>query len=271
MESGNIADRVAVTSVTYFRKESEVDLTRSKLALASVREANRLGYHVYLIDGGSYDGFLEQCEQEGADITLVSGASFSQRTRIGLKKGYDSLKDVVMRLEIEKTPLISQIEKMATPIINDEADLVVPHRGDLGSYPPAQRAAERFGDIWFKELTGIEEELDMWGGTRVWKRELTRYFLDETIDEVCMGYQGKPDNWSHYFVPVLRVIKDGWRVKSVPIDFNYPREQASLEEGDFSFTDKRLIQLVSITEALRRDIVRNNACPNQKTSQVTFQ
>lgn len=261
-----LANKVAITTVTYFRSDSEVDRVRSDLALRSIEEAKGLGYAVFIADGGSYDGFLQGCESRGANIEFLPGASFAARTRRGIRKGYDAGAEVLMRLEIEKTPLISQIAEMIAPIFRGEADFVVPHRGDLESYPPAQRNAERFGDIWFKGLTGLEKELDMWGGTRVWRRDLTQYFLDSSIDQEYPGVEGKPNNWACYFVPVLRIINDGLRVESVPIEFTYDQKQAALEGRDFDFTDKRMVQLKYITDALRAEWKKLHPQPSESSA-----
>jgi len=270
MPSERASGKVAITTVTYFRSDSEVDRVRSDLALLSVEEARGLGYAVFIADGGSYDGFSRECESRGANIEVLSGASFAERTRHGIKRGYAAGAEVLMRLEIEKTPLISQIAKMIAPIYDGDADFVVPHRGDLKSYPPGQRHAERFGDIWFKDLTGLDVELDMWGGTRVWGRELTQYFLDESIDQEYPGVEGKPNNWACYFVPVLRIINDGLKVESVPIEFTYSQKQAALEAGDFAFTDKRILQLKYITDALRAEWSKLHPELSEK-SDVTYQ
>ena len=199
---------IGITTVTYFRPNSRVDEVRHSLTLRSLEEASNLEYPVIMIDGGSPDEFLREYEKRGANVEQLPGASFGDRTRLGISKAYERGHEVIMRLEIEKTPLISQIGRMIKPILDADAHFVVPHRGNLESYPEEQRCAERFGDTWFKALTGLEIELDMWGGTRVWRRDLSHYFLDESIDREYQGADGKPNNWACYFVPVVKIIKD---------------------------------------------------------------
>ncbi|MBI1972798.1 hypothetical protein HYS50_02225 [Candidatus Woesearchaeota archaeon] len=262
MVSNDLSGKVAISTVTLFRT-SPADQIRARLALDSIAQASNLGYSVDMADGGSADEFLREAERRGAIVNALPGKTFGERTRYGVQRGYAAGRPVLMRLEIEKTPLISQIQTFASPLFTGDADFVVPHRGGstedlfhLG-YPIAQACAEKFGDRWFKDLTGIPFELDMWGGTRAWRRELSPYFLDATIDTEYPGADGKPNNWACYFVPVARILRDapskGLKIKSVPITFHYPPEQAAIECADPAFTEKRRVQLELITRALYKE------------------
>ena len=156
---------------------------------------------------------------------------------------------IVGWMEPEKEGYVSQIEKTVVPILNNEADLVVPKRKSLKSYPISQQYAEHFGNTIWKELTGVA--LDMWSGPRTWKRELSSYFLD---------YKGEyGDLWDSIFIPVMNVIYDGKGVLSVDINYTHPKEQTELEEGDSEFSIKRLNQLNNLIPALKTHWAKLNS------------
>lgn len=256
----NLADIVAISTVTLFR-DNPSDKVRERYALQSIEEGSKLGYSLDVVDGGSSDPYLRECEKRGATVYVLPDASFEKRTKFGIERMLAREgKQILARLEIEK-PLMPHIASMAQPIYEGVADLVVPHRGDRNEYPREQQAAETMGNIVFKTLTGLPHELDMWGGTRVWKKELSRHFLryEEGQHE---GY------WNCYFVPVLWAIQEGARTASVPIPYVHPPEQTALERGDFSFVRKRVIQLSQITAALEKEWVKK--CPLPGTSNVTY-
>ncbi len=248
-----LSDIVAISTVTRFR-DNPSDKVREHYALQSIAEGIGLGYSIDVVDDGSSEAYLLGCERYGATVHVLPGASFEERTKHGIRKMLERPgKKILSRLEIEK-PLMPYIASMAQPIADGVADLVIPHRGDRKEYPREQQAAETLGNVFFQTLTGLPFELDMWGGTRVWKRELSHHFLNYEKGQ-HEGY------WNCYFVPVLWAIQDGARPMSVPINYVHPPEQTALEKSDFSFVKKRVVQLNQITAALEKEWLKKCALP----------
>jgi hypothetical protein len=119
-------------------------------------------------------------------------------------------------------------------ILEKEADLIVPDRGDLSDYPDFQRLCELLGNDFVSELTG--NYLDLWSGMRLGTRAI--------FEDYFLRYDGKfGDNWEVLFVPVLQAIKNGKKVASQKISYHHPQEQTEIETGDPVFNLKRTKQL----------------------------
>ena len=65
-------------------------------------------------------------------------------------------------LSLKKENYIFSIAKTVEPIADGSADLVVPRRASLASYPLGQQHAESMGNLFWNKLTG--HDLDMWFG-----------------------------------------------------------------------------------------------------------
>ncbi|MFH1637021.1 MAG: hypothetical protein ABIB71_01185, partial [Candidatus Woesearchaeota archaeon] len=228
-----LASKVAIATTTWYRPDVESDVLRSKLAKKTIRKAIGLGYDVVVVDGGSSEEFLKELEGYGAKVYAEELRGMGKGRRQVLKLAYETGKEIIAWIEPEKDSVIPELFKAVLPIVEGSADLVIPKRRSLETYPLLQQYAENMGNLFWKDLTG--HDLDMWIGVRVFKRELVNYFLD---------YKGEyGDEWDSIFIPVMDAIVDGKTVKGVEINYVHPKEQTEIEEHDLQFHRKRLEQL----------------------------
>lgn len=233
-------ERIAIATSTFYNPKDEIDRSRMNLAINTVREARDLGYQVVVVDGGSSNEFLDQLSRFGAHIEMEKERGMGKGRRQAIAIASD-LGEIVSWTEPEKQPYISQIQKVVQPILTGEANIVIPARKSLESYPTSQQHAENFGNSFFYELTG--HKLDVWIGPRVFGREDTHYFTD---------YNGEyGDKWDSIFIPVLNAIHDGRKVIGKEIDYVHPVDQKRLEEGNVKYTIKRLDQLNNLVTSMR--------------------
>lgn len=243
-----VENTVIVTSTYYnpnlYRDQTSSDFLRSRLATSLIQRAIDAGYAILVVDGyssteNSPDEVLKQFEAAGAQLYLAAEAGIGKQRRQVILEAYKLSKPVIAWTEPEKHTFIPELWKTIEPINNGEADMVIPRRTSLSSYPTAQQYAEAFGNLFFKQLTG--HDLDLWFGPRVWHRDITNVFLDYT------GTYG--DLWDSLHLPVLQAILEGKRVKSVDINYTHPPEQKQLEEHNVSYTKKRLAQMNNLIPA----------------------
>lgn len=235
-----LSDKLAIATTTFYKPNSEIDGLRAEITKNTIRIATELGYEIVVVDGGSSDELLKEFEKLGARIypQILSGMGKSRRQAI--KEAHNLGREVVAWTEPEKESYIPEIIKTVIPIIQGSADLVVPKRKLLESYPIAQRYAEALGNAFWRELTG--HDLDMWFGPRTWRRELSDYFLN---------YKGEyGDLWDSIFIPVMNAIFDGKKVISVEVKYTHPKEQTEIEEHDLGFYWKRIKQLENLLPSL---------------------
>ena len=224
-----IVKNVVVATATFSKT---YDL-RAQLAVKTARACMEHGYALIVVDGGSPRDFLEDLGTKHVFAQALPGMGPSRRQAMkaaGKIAGPDGL---VLWMEPEKYTLVSEIEAICVGMMGVGADLAVPDRGPLDSYPLAQRLAEPLGNIAFERITGVK--LDMWSGPRMMNAAALQYFL---------AYEGEyGDKWDSIFIPVLRVMWAGLKVVSVPINYVHPPEQTQSEEESLAMVMKRIDQL----------------------------
>ena len=229
--------QVVIATTTFYQSKSEV---RARCALRLIDEATQKGYGVVVVDGGSPPKFCEAAGREGVSVYRASqsgmGASRRQAIALALRA------EVIVWTEPEKYPLVRDLDRVVAPIQEDRADLVIPQRWSLESYPPLQQLAEKFGNAFFNQLIGFNG-MDPWFGPRAMNQDAARYFLDYP------GTYG--DKWDSIFVPLVRARAAGLRLASVEVDYIHPPEQTAEEEESTSMTYKRYMQLANLIPALR--------------------
>lgn len=235
-----LSSRVAIATATLYNLNSESDRVRAELSKKTIKLARKLGYEIVVVDGGSPDKLLREFGNCGAKLHLQKTKGFGNSRREAIWYASNLGKDVIVWMEPEKAPYIPEIAKTVRPIVNGSADMVVPKRKSLKSYPSMQQSLERAGNLLWEKLTGLD--LDVCFGPKAWRRELSSYFLD---------YGGEyGDAWGIIFIPVMDAISDGKRVISVEVDYTHPPEQTKVEEDDLEFHLKRIEQLYLLGNAL---------------------
>ncbi|MFH1503115.1 MAG: hypothetical protein ABIE36_00455 [Candidatus Diapherotrites archaeon] len=254
----DISSQIAIGTTTWYKKGKHGEL-RAGLAERMIKKAVDDNYKMVVVDGGSEDWFLKSIEGCGANIynQTVNGMGASRREV--LQYAHNLNTPLIIWMEPEKLDYVKEIIKTAEPILNEKADLVIPDRRTIVSnkyflpfYPTSQQNEELFGDDCWRELT--RTDLDVWSGARTWKRELSDYFLKYngknlfyTTDDGRKIPYG--DTWDSIFIPVMQAILDGKKVMGVKVDYIHPKEQTTLEEGDYEYTMKRLNQLNNLVPA----------------------
>lgn len=233
----SIGERIVLVTATKYSSAS-IDLNRYQCAIQTVQSAVASGIECVVIDA-SDDNTRHHFSLAGARVFEEQDKGMGAGRRQGIRAAYDTHRPVIAWAEPEKFSYVPFLPSTASPIVQGRADLVVPARVSLQSYPTAQAYAELLGNLVWHQITGVP--LDMWFGPRTWSRESSRYFLE---------YDGKyGDLWDSLHVPVLDAIIDGRRVVSVSVDYEHPPVQKRDEENDPLFSVKRLAQLNNLVPA----------------------
>lgn len=236
--------QAAIATTTFYRS---VDDLRMKLALKTMEEACRNGFPIAVVDGGSPDEVCRQFHDRAAYLYRQEkpGMGASRRQAIAAAAKLVNNNEVIIWMEPEKHTLVSEFSKIVPLVLNGKADLVVPARRTMASYPPEQQTAEVLGNLAFFYLTGFN--FDVWFGPRVMNRRAVQYFLD---------YQGEyGDKWDSIFIPLLRMIKDGLHLMDFMVDYVHPQEQTQAE-ANFDFLMKRLDQLSNLVPSMGREAMK---------------
>src|SRR5476651_1906903 len=193
------SSKIVIATGTLYTGATESEKIRSALAIETIEKAGEFGYPIIVLDQGSSQELIMSFETAGGIVKKQHGITFGQGRREAMKAAGELDKAIIVWTEPEKYSFIPQIAKTTNPILNGEADLVIPKRQSLASYPTAQQWSEPFANAFFKELTKCD--LDTFFGPRVFKKEMLPYFVD---------YDGSyGDKWDTLFIPILNMIHDG--------------------------------------------------------------
>lgn len=235
-----ISDKVAIATTTFYNPDSQSDTVRAEIAKKLVRTATDMGYRIVIVDGGSSQELLREFEGYGGIVYQEEQKGMGKVRRQAIREAYNTKRQIIAWTEPEKEDYIKEIMKTAVLVLEGNADLVVPRRKSMESYPTSQQLAEPLGNLFWEHLTG--HSLDVWFGPRTWKREISDYFLK---------YDGKyGDKWDSIFIPVMDAIIQGKKVIGVEVDYIHPAKQTEIEEHDTRFDKKRVEQLDNLIKSL---------------------
>jgi hypothetical protein len=277
-------ERVVVTTGTFYPAwyagetndpVNDVDKVRGDLALELLSSAKNANYQIVVIDGGSSKDFLNALKDKNIPYTEQSTKGMSPGRQQGFKIASDLKNaEAIVWVEPEKVSFVRDcLMKSVEPVLNGEADLVVPARDEeaWSTYPDYQRKSEqRANQHWNAVLhAGINvpeiHNYDSFFGPRVFRNhpKVLEHFLHEanlqdtrkmkdTFEKVI-----NPKRYSDAtFFPVATALRDGLRVQSVTVPYKHPNEQVRTESDSPEFAAKRLNQRRGIVGELVKHLLK---------------
>lgn len=245
--------RISVVTTTFYEN---IGQTRFHLACQTVGNAAACGYYVTIVDGSVRRDAVTSEETSHAEIQQAfrwAGGTV-QRQAPGTKTGASRRQafgaapeaDVHVWTEPEKTDLIRHVPAIIKPILDGEADIVVPKRTErsFDSYPKYQVDSEQLANTVFAEVTGLP--LDVMFGPVAFSDKFTRYFVNCDPTDY-----GGADTYIQQ-IALMVALSKGARVRSVEIDFFYPSVQYAEEDGNEEMVKKRKSQFHALTEGFRK-------------------
>ncbi len=160
-----------------------------------------------------------------------------------LTLGDEDITPVIIWREPEKD-IAKFIGAICEPIVSNIADIVIPRRKSLASYPKFSQAWESTGSMMASYIIGGEPQ-DYWVGPRAFHLAAAKYFLNYPGEQTDL-----PDWHDCIFGPIVDAVADGKRVAGVEIDFEYPEEQRLAEENDGETMKKRMQVMLKLLGAI---------------------
>ena len=234
-------EKVMITT-TFYDPDNHVSRVRSEIAKRAFKNTIENGCPIVAVDGGSPDELLKEFESYGALILPEEQRGIGPARRQAIRFAYNQDAQAMLWAEPEKD-LSDFLDAIFRPLLNGEADFLIPARKDRSSYPLFQQQTEGLGNKLWEDITGTR--LDMFFGARAWKKDLSRYFLN---------YDGKMQDAIH--IPVVDIVYADHNVKSVEIDFVYPRAQREIEESLLNSQSMQIKRLEQVAELSRKTLER---------------
>lgn len=216
---------------------------RCQLALRMARNAQKHGYPLIVVDGSPDPRIKEVLAGYGAIVYPQEARgmwpSRKQTIQTGLDLGYKYVNWLEPEKDCVATPKIT--DPCMAPLRSGECDMVIMWRESLDTYPEYQAVVEREANWLATSIIGLP--LDLWSGPRFMTREAAK--------EIAK-YNGEHGNqWEGIFVPVVRMMKRGFRIKSVVVKYVHPPEQRI--EDDEKMRQKRRDQRDLLLAAMRAE------------------
>lgn len=242
--------KIVIATTTCYES---VNTVRAKLALSTVKTAINCGHQIVIVDNSDNFSVEDKLQIAGAVVYREEKPGMGNSRRQVFKRAEKMTRqdDIIVWMEPEKTPIVPYLRKMAETLINQKADLLIPRRKSLESYPLLQQHFEYLNNLAFYLLTGLN--FDYCSGVRVFKKYITKYFLE---------YDGKyGDLWEILLIPIVRLCKDGKKIIEVEVDYIHPKKQTA-QENELSMLwpmfEKRLTQLLNTVNSLKGEFGKNN-------------
>ena len=181
---------IGLATTTLYPKYGEgdpnsVDNVRGRLGLGFLKKALEDGYRVVMVvDGQSSDAWKKELQNFTTQRLILEeqiepGLSAGRQQAMESASKISGVK-VVAETEFEKVDIEKQVKKLALPVLNGEAVVVIANRGEQGmeNYPTAQKKEEQKSNDRANAIVkkrGLLPEnappLDWWNGTRFIKND----------------------------------------------------------------------------------------------------
>lgn len=286
---------IAIVTATFYpswypgeiRGELTADKLRGDLALELFHQAKEQGFQVALVDGGSSEEFRKALTANGIEFQPQKengSQGAARRQALEIAGGLEGIK-VICETEPEKVSMVSDcLETAAILIVNGQADIVIPKRGQESSstLPFHQAKSEQRSNKMYKQILRahglLKEEdpdIDFWFGVRLFanKPEVVelfkrKYQFDPTETKLHQVVEKNIDVYSNpLFFPIIEALKRGFKVRSVEVQYTHPRQQTEFENDKPEFNRKRDSQRRTIITELLHFIRMLRGSPKSRISQ----
>jgi hypothetical protein len=230
---------IIIATTTFYNCENPADKLRSELSFQTFSEIKKKGFGLIIIDSGSSKEHIHKMQGMNLNFVLQDkkGMGVERRQVIAEAQKQGS---IIVWMEPEKCPFVQYIEYLAQELIDQKAEIIVPKRTSLASYPLFQQKTEETLNLFYKNITGID--LDICFGPKIFTKEAADYFLK---------YDGSfGDRWESVFIPVYLALKDNKKVISSIVNYVHPEVQTVFEAGNKDFDLKRIDQLNDLCKSI---------------------
>jgi len=250
------------------RSIKDIDKIRGDLAIEFAIKSTKNGYRLVVADWHSPKTFRKELSSISNVILIRRRSpkrSPSKRQALLRATKLSDIK-VIILTEPEKVSLVQEcIPLIAKPILNGEADIVVPKRNDTlfkETYPAYQYESEVEGNRTYNEelkshkLIDISEnDFDMFFGPRAFSNDrkivtlfMKRYRFSIAHASFPSWYFDAEELSNTNFFPIVSALRKGLNVKSIEVPFKYPKIQKENEEKGQKelFLEKRRAQRIGL-------------------------
>jgi len=246
--------KTVVVTVTYYPNVSDI---RFPLALELCKLAAAKGIQTVIIDDSpDHHTVRDELEKAGSghvrvyqqEKAIYQGKGGALRQAIYNAREFIDTnhldKTAICFTEPEKVDIMNHMHLIVKPILDGGTDVVVPKRCDelfKETYPTEQYHSENFANLHFNSLAQQFEGFQTENARKIdWL--FGPFAFRTSLADAWLNYKG--NSWDAQMIPYVRAVRhESRRITSVTINFRHPIQMKKQEEGDISFSKKRLHQL----------------------------
>lgn len=182
---------------------------------------------VLVINDGSTDKSAEIAAKWGASVfDIKPNKGLANAFRAGISEALRRQADIIVNTDADNQYCASDIEKLVTPILNHESDIVIGARNIYGikEFSPLKKLLQKFGSAVLRLLSSVEVQ-DAPSGFRAFSRQAA---LQLNVF----------DNYTYTMETLLQANAKGLKVISVPIGVNPMLRKSKLVKNIFDYVFK---------------------------------
>jgi glycosyltransferase involved in cell wall biosynthesis len=192
------------------------------------------GFRPLVVDNGSSDGSAEIADRLGAEVVVEPRPGFGWACHTGLRAARS---DVVCFMDADASFSGSDLGRVASPVLEDRADLVLGRRvAERDAWPIHARLANR----------ALAGGLRRWCGVMLTDLGPIRAVRREPL--LALGTRDRRFGWP--LEMVMRAAAAGWRIDEVPVRYS-PRIGRSKVTGTLAGSLRATRDMAAVARSLR--------------------
>lgn len=227
-----------IIQIPAYNEEETLPLTLSKLP----KKIDGIStIEILVIDDGSSDNTVNVAKEHGAHhvVSAVQNQGLAKTFLLGLHTCLQEKADIIVNTDADNQYNADDIEKLVTPIINNEADIVIGERPIKSTqhFSIVKKALQRLGSFVVRLLSDTHIQ-DAPSGFRAFSR---RAALELNVF----------NNYTYTLETIIQAGKKGIPIKSVPIRTNRDERPSRLVKSIPAYIKRSIITMFRIFNTYR--------------------
>lgn len=189
---------------------------------------------ILVIDDGSTDKTLEVAKNNGIEefVILPNNVGLAKAFSAGLLRALELGADIIVNTDADNQYCAEDIQKLVTPIIKKEADIVIGTRPieKINHFSFTKKILQKLGS-WAMRLVSSTKVVDATSGFRAFSRDAA----------LCINVF---DNYTYTLETIIQAKAKGLEIISVPVRVNPELRKSRLIKNIFDYIRRSIFTMI---------------------------